>query len=410
VFLGFHSLLRQVGLKVGLTEWLALLKALDVDQVEPSLASFYNVARALVCRDEGDFDRFDLAFAAYFKEAELPDKLKKDLLEWLEGPIKRPALDPEEIARLKSMSLEELRKLFEERLREQTERHDGGDYWIGTGGRSPFGQGGAHPSGMRVGEGASGRGSAIAGARARRFRNYRADRVLDTRALAVAIRRLRRLERKSRRLELDIDETIRRTANNAGDLEVVERPERRNQARVILMMDTGGSMEPHTKLVESFFSALKKAGGLRDVENYFFHNCVYNVVYSDIARYDEVEFDKLVKSVPPNTHLFMVGDAWMGPYELFASHGSIEMATSDSVPGIERLERLAKAYEKRVWLNPIPDNYWHAETIAAVGEQFPMFPMTVDGIVSAVSWLLGKGDKRKYGPTPMWGSAVARSR
>jgi uncharacterized protein len=402
VFLGFHKMLRKVGLKVGLTEWLALMAALEAEQVQPSLASFYNVARALVCRDEGDYDKFDLAFSAYFKDAELPEKLRKDLLEWLEGPIKRPALDPEEIARLKSMSIEELHKLFEERLKEQTERHDGGNYWIGTGGTSPFGQGGEHPSGMRVGEGAAGRGSAVAGARARRFRNYRADRVLDTRSLAVAIRRLRRLERRSRRTELDIEETIRRTAHNAGDLEIVERPERRNQARVVLMMDTGGSMEPHTRLVESFFSALKKSGGLRDVESYFFHNCVYKTVYSDIARFKEVELEKVIRSVPPNTHLFVVGDAWMGPYEMFAPHGSIEMATSDEMPGIERLAQLSKAYEKRVWLNPIPDNYWHADTIAAAGELFPMFPMTLEGIVSAVAWLLGKGDKRRRAATPMW--------
>ena len=160
MFLGFHAMLRRAGLKVGLTEWLALMQAFDTDQIQPSLRSFYTVARALVCRDEGDFDKFDLAFAAFFKDAELPEQLRKDLLEWLNQPIKRPVLDPEELAKLKSMSREELQKLFEERLKEQTERHDGGNYWIGTGGTSPFGQGGAHPSGMRVGEGATGRGTA----------------------------------------------------------------------------------------------------------------------------------------------------------------------------------------------------------------------------------------------------------
>jgi len=406
LFLGFHATLRKVGLKVGLTEWLALVDALSADQVAPSLSSFYTVARALVCRDEGDFDKFDLAFAHYFKEAELPEKLKQDLLDWLQQPIQRPALSPEELEALKTLSLDELRRMFEERLKEQTERHDGGDYWIGTGGRSPFGQGGQHPSGMRVGEGNKGRGSAVAGARARRFRNYRADRVLDTRALAVAIRRLRRLERKARRMELDIDETIYRTARNAGDLEVVERPERRNQARVVLLMDTGGSMEPHTRLVESFFSALKQSGGLRDVQTYYFHNCPYRTVYTDIARFEEAELDKVTRSVPPNTHLFVVGDAWMGPYELFSPHGSIEMATSDPVPGIERLEQLSRAYDKRVWLNPIPPNYWHADTIAAAAELFPMFPMTIEGIVAAVSWLLGRGDKRRYAAEPMWQSPI----
>ncbi len=394
MFIGFHSMLRAAGLKIGLTEWLALMRALEQDHVPPSLSAFYDVSRALVCRDEGDYDRFDQAFAATFQGVELPETVKKDFSDWLSRPFERPALSDEELAQLQSLSLEELRRMFEERMAEQTERHDGGDRWIGTGGRSPFGQGGAHPSGMRVGEGAQGRGTAIAGARARRFRNYRPDRVLDTRALAVAIRRLRRLERKSRRLELDVEETVRRTAANAGDLEIIERPERRNQARVVLMLDTGGSMEPHTRVVESFFSALVRSGGLREVKSYYFHNCVYQIVYTDIAQLETRPIEEVCRGVPPNTHLFMVGDAWMGPYELHAPQGSLEMATTDPVPGIDRLAQLAAAYPKRVWLNPIPDNWWKADTIRTVGEIFPMFPMTLDGIVSAVSVLLGKGDKR----------------
>lgn len=395
-------MLRAAGLKIGLTEWLALMEALDTGLVEPSLRSFYDVSRALICRDEGDYDRFDQAFAAYFEHAALPQTLKDKLSEWLNKPIERPALSEEELEKLQAMDLDELRKLFEERMAEQTERHDGGDYWIGTGGKSPFGQGGQHPTGMRVGEGAKGRGSAVAAARARRFRNYRDDRVLDTRALAVAIRRLRRLERKARRLELDVDETVRMTART-DDLEIVERPERRNQARVVLLMDSGGSMEPHTRLVEQFFSAMKKSGGLREVETYYFHNCVYNKVYTDIARFESKDLGELCRSVPPNTHLFFVGDAWMGPYELLAPYGSLEMATSDKVPGIDRLAELAAAYPKRVWLNPIPENYWHAETIAQVREVVDMYPMTVAGIVEAVSALLGRGVKQERRESvPMW--------
>ena len=408
MFIGFHSMLRAAGLRIGLGEWLVLVRALESDRVAPSLKSFYTVARALVCRDEGDFDRFDHAFVAYFQGGELPESVHKDLSEWLSRPFERPALSDEELAQLQHLSLEELRKLFEERMAEQTERHDGGNRWIGTGGRSPFGQGGAHPSGMRVGEGASGRGTAIAAARARRFRNYRPDRVLDTRALAVAIRRLRRLERRSRRLELDVEATVRKTADNAGDLEIVERPERRNQARVVLMMDTGGSMEPHVRVVESFFSALVRSGGLREVKSWYFHNCVYQVVFSDMAQFKSKPIEDLCRGVPPNTHLFMVGDAWMGPYELFAPHGSLEMATTDPVPGIDRLAQLAAAYPKRVWLNPIPDNWWNADTIGAVGQVFPMFPMTLDGIVEAVATLLGKGDKRAGRvPRSVWADALA---
>lgn len=407
MFIGFHSMLRAAGLKVGMGEWLAVVEALDKEQVGPSMEELYLVARALVCRDEGDYDRYDQAFSAYFEGTPLPPGLDERLRDWLSSPIERPSLTEEELAELQRYDLDELRKLYEERLREQDERHDGGDKWVGTGGKSPFGQGGQHPTGMRVGEGAQGRGSAVAGARKRRFRGYRSDRVLDTRAIAVALRRLRRLERQSRRMELDIDASIRGTARNAGELEIVMRPERRNQARVVLLLDTGGSMEPHTRAVEAFFSALKNGGGLRELETYHFHNCVYDKLFTDVARFEHKDLEDVLRKVPPHTHLVVVGDAWMAPYELFSPGGSIEVVTSDHVPGIERLQQLANAFDRHVWLNPIGDRYWQADTIAAVGEVFPMFPMTVDGIVEAVSVLLGSAKGRSaWRRAPLWQDAA----
>ncbi len=405
MFEGFHSVLRLAGLKVGVGEWLTVTEALDSGLIGPSLKEFYSTTRALVCRDEADYDRFDQAFAAYFQGAVLPAPVSQMLQSWLDDPLAKPPLTPQELEALPHYDLEQLRKLYEERLKEQTERHDGGSHWIGTGGTSPFGQGGQHPTGMRVGEGASGRGQAIAAARARRFRNYRDDVVLDTRQLAVAVRRLRRLERKSRRLELDMPETIRKTADNGGDIEIVERPERRNQARVVLMLDAGGSMDPHVRSVQAFFSAMKQGGGLRDVEAYYFHNCVYAEVYSDMALLKKKPLAELTRSVPPNTNLVMVGDAWMAPRELFSPYGSIEYGTTDEVPGIDRLRDLAAAFPKRVWLNPIPENYWGESTIRAVADIIPMFPMTVEGMVAAVQVLLGRGDVRaKRAPKRPWPS------
>ena len=406
MFEGFHSVLRLAGLKVGVGEWLTVTSALDQGLIGPSMKEFYTTARALVCRDEADYDRFDQAFAAYFQGAQLPTPVSQMPQEWLDNPLAKPPLSPEELAELEHYDLDQLRKLYEERLKEQTERHDGGNYWIGTGGKSPFGQGGSHPTGMRVGEGAAGRGQAIAAARARRFRNYRDDVVLDTRQLAVAIRRLRRLERQSRRLELDMPETIRKTAQNGGDIEIVERPERRNQARVVLMLDSGGSMDPHVRSVQAFFSAMKQGGGLREVEAFYFHNCVYSEVYTDMALMKKKPLAELTRSVPPNTHLVMVGDAWMAPRELFSPYGSIEYGTSDEVPGIDRLRELAAGFPKRVWLNPIPENYWAESTIRAVADVVPMFPMTVEGMVAAVQNLLGKGDKvAKRPPKRPWPTA-----
>lgn len=395
MFTGFHAMLRAAGLQVGVGEWLTVVEALDRGAVGPSLREFYAVARALVCRDEGDFDRYDQAFAAYFQGASLPQSVTAAVQDWLDNPLQRPPLSAEELAALQTYDLEELRKLYEERLKEQTERHDGGSHWIGTGGTSPFGQGGNHPSGMRVGEGAAGRGQAIATAKARRFRNYRSDVVLDTRQIAVTIRRLRRLERKARRFELDLDATIAATSRNGGDIEIVERPERRNQARVVLMLDCGGSMDPHARTVEAFFSAMKQGGGLREVEAYYFHNAPYGELYTDLAMLQKKPLADVLRSVPPHTYLVMVGDGWMAPRELFSPYGAIEYGMADAVPGIERVEQIAAAFEKRVWLNPIAENYWGEATITALGEVVPMFPLTVEGMVQAVGALMGRGDRRQ---------------
>lgn len=405
MFTGFHSMLRAAGLQVGVGEWLTVVQALESGQIGPSLRAFYSAARAIVCRDEADFDRFDQAFAAYFQGVALPTPVINELQSWLDSPLQAPPLSTEELAAMEHLTLDQLRDLYEQRLKEQTERHDGGSHWIGTGGKSPFGQGGNHPTGMRVGEGATGRGQAIAMARQRRFRNYRSDVVLDTRQLMVAIRRLRRLERKSRRLELDIDETVRKTAYNGGDIEIVERPERRNQARVVLLLDTGGSMDPHGRVVEAFFSAMKQGGSLREVEVYYFHNCVYADLYSDMAMLKKKPLADLLRSVPPHTNLVVVGDGWMAPRELMSPYGSIEYGMLDDVSGIERLQQLAAAFERRAWLNPIPANYWGESTISAIGNLFPMFPMTVDGMIAAVAALMGRGERRQRpAPRPLWPS------
>ncbi len=405
MFAGFHSILRAAGLPVGVGEWLAVVEALDRGAIGPSMPEFYHVTRALVCRDEGDFDRFDQAFAAFFQGATLPEPVHALIHSWLDSPLEKPLLSPEELAALESYDLETLRKLYEERLKEQTERHDGGSHWIGTGGTSPFGQGGQHPTGMRVGEGASGRGQAVSMAKARRFKNYRSDIVLDTRQIAVAIRKLRRLEHKSRRLELDMDATIAATSRNGGEIEIIERPERRNQARIVLMLDAGGSMDPHVRTVEAFFSAMKQGGGLREVETYYFHNCVYGFVYTDMAMLHKKPLPDVLRSVPPHTYLVMVGDGWMAPREMFSPYGAIEYGMADEVPGIDRIAEIAAAFDRRAWLNPIPDNYWGESTIAALASLVPMFPMTVQGMIDAVATLMGQGDRRpRPVRKPLWPS------
>ena len=217
------------------------------------------------------------------------------------------------------MDLEELRKQLLERLEKQKERHDGGSHWVGTGGTSPFGTGGAHPTGIRVG-GGGGR-SALAVADARRFREFRRDLVLDTRQIAAALRRLRRLTRDDGKLVLDLDETIDATARNCGDIEVVLSPERHADVRLLLLLDVGGSMDPHAQLVSRLFSAAHQGGGFKELRSYYFHNCVYQRVFEDAAFSRPVQTPELLKTLDTKWTVVVVGDAYMHPGELTMTSG-----------------------------------------------------------------------------------------
>ncbi|MGH7437672.1 MAG: VWA containing CoxE family protein, partial [Polyangiaceae bacterium] len=247
MFTPFLYELRKRKVKVGLQEAMALARALKAGLHDSSLDGFYHVARALCVHSETDLDAFDEAFLAHFKGIESKSlDLVKELEEWLKDPKMRKDLTPDELAMLQHLSLDELRRLFEERLKEQKERHDGGNRWIGTGGSSPFGNNGTHPTGLRAG-GAGGGRSAMAIADARSFKPYRSDIVLDVRQIEVALRKLRAFTREGSELELDIEETIDETARNAGELEIVMRPPKKSNVRVLLLMDLGGSMDPHSE-------------------------------------------------------------------------------------------------------------------------------------------------------------------
>jgi uncharacterized protein with von Willebrand factor type A (vWA) domain len=261
MFVDFLYELRQRKVPVGTQEAVALARALSAGIHESSLDGFYHVARAILVHSEAHLDDFDVVFASYFRGVPMvAKKITEELLEWLKNPILMRELSDEERRNIEELDLEEVLRRFEERLKEQTERHDGGNRWIGTGGTSPFGRGGEHPQGIRVGpEGGGGRGGAMKTADARKYKPYRSDVVLDIRQIEVALRKLRAFARDGAEQELDVDATIDATAKNAGELEVVTRPPRRNNTRVILMMDVGGSMDPHAQLISSLFSAAKPA-------------------------------------------------------------------------------------------------------------------------------------------------------
>ena len=404
MLLEFLFELRRHKVPVGLSEWMALLEALARGLHESSLTAFYHLARALLCHTEASFDAFDQAFLAAFKGLEVDAlALTEQILEWLDDPTSRARLSPAEAAALERLDLDELRRLFAARLREQRERHDGGSRWIGTGGTSPFGQGGVHPTGIKLGDAAGGR-SAVLLAAERRFRAYRSDLVLDVRQIKVALRRLRDLRREGRRDELDLEATIDRTCRNAGELDLSWRAPRRNNVKLLLMMDVGGSMDPHAAVVSQLFSAAVQTKHFRDFHAFYFHNCVYEEVYRDAAMRDAVSVAELLRTYGGNYKLVLVGDAMMASWELFEYGGGGDWYTRKLASGAEWLRRLAAHFERKVWLNPEPVRFWNHHTVFAIRSLFPMFPLSLEGLDGAVQTLVkGKAPHPSPVAGPVWG-------
>src|SRR5512140_2413862 len=280
MFLDLFYGLRTEGVPVAIQEWQTFLRALEDGLHGASLLRFYHLGRACLIKSETYFDAYDRVFSRVFKgvEGALGDDVTEKVIEWLRDPKNFPNLSPEDLAKLQHLDADELMRRFLETLEKQTERHDGGDKWVGTGGKSPFGHGGQHPTGIRVGGPPKSR-SAMKVAEERRFKDYRTDGTLDLRQMRVALRRLRQLTRSGDATELDLDETIDETCKNAGEIEMVFRPPRRNDVRLLLLMDVGGTMEPYFEPVSQLLTALHEERGLREFQPYYFHNCVYEHVY-----------------------------------------------------------------------------------------------------------------------------------
>lgn len=392
MFVDFLYHLRDFGLKVTSTEWLGLMQALRGGYARADLNTFYHLARCLLVKRESDYDAYDRAFASFFGDAEAALGVSDELIEWLANPI-LPEISDEERAKMRAFDLDELASRFRELLEEQKERHDGGSRWIGTGGTSPFGHGGEHPTGVRVGGGGGGR-SAIQVAGSRRYRNLRSDLILDTRQIGIALRRLKRLDKDEGPEELDLDDTIDQSARNGGEIELVFSPPKRNRVKLLLLMDVGGSMDPYTHLCERLFSAAHAASHFKKFEHRFFHNCVYQKLYTDMQTLQGEPTDEWLKRLDHTWSAVFVGDAWMAPSELTHRGGAIGFDHRNATTGLQWLERIRQRVPNSIWLNPEESRRWNEPTIRLIRRVFPMFELTIDGLTEAVDVLRGARPNR----------------
>ncbi len=395
MFLEFFYLLRAKGLSVSINEWMTLIEALDKGLGESTLTGFYNLCRSILIKTEADYDKFDAVFAEYFKGIQTPEELPEEFWNWLNESDRERALDDRGDIENVARELEELLKMFQERINEQKEKHDGGNRWIGTGGTSPFGRGGYNPAGIRVG-GTSRHKSAVQVAGERKFRDFREDTILDIRQFQMAFRKLRQYSSRvdGAKTELDVDRTIDETCENAGLLSIVYDKPRKNTVKLLLLIDSDGSMLPYTRLCNRLFQAVSKSNHFKDLKIYYFHNCIYDHLYTTpyCRRGDWVETDWVLNNLDSEYKVIFVGDAAMAPSELFRRGGNSYIGLWNEEPGMVWLNKFKRRYKKLIWLNPIEQEAWPwaygAQTIEAVGNVFPMFELSLDGLDAGIKKLL----------------------
>jgi uncharacterized protein len=383
MFANFILALRNAGLNTSITEYLTLLGAMKAGVADYSVDDFYFLSRAALVKDERYLDRFDRVFSECFKGLEpAEDVLPRDLPEeWLRK-LAEKLLTPEEMAKIEALGgFEALMARLRELLAEQKGRHQGGSKWIGTAGTSPFGAYGYNPEGVRVGQHESRHRRAVKVWDRRDFRDLDDTVELGTRGMKLALRRLRRFARQGAATELDLPDTIRSTANNAGSLNLKMVPERHNAVKVLLCLDVGGSMDDYVKLSEELFSAVRAE--FKHLEYYYFHNCPYERLWKHNRRRHEevVSTWQVLRTYGPDYKLIFVGDAAMSPYEITMPGGSVEHWNEDA--GAAWLQRLTSHYRRSAWLNPTPQRSWgHVRSIQMVRDAMAgcMYPLTVNGI------------------------------
>ncbi|WP_417594738.1 vWA domain-containing protein [Parasphingorhabdus sp.] len=391
MFFNFMDELRAAGISASLKEHLVLLEALEKDVIRRSPEEFYYLSRATFVKDEGLLDRFDQVFSKVFKGIETSyGTQEEDIpLDWLKA-VAEKYLSEEEMEKIKSLgSWDEIMETLKERLEEQEKRHEGGSKWIGTGGTSPYGNSGYNPEGVRIG-GEGGQKKAIKVWDKREFQNLDNTKLLGTRNIKVALRRLRKFAREGAADELDIDRTINGTAKQ-GWLDIHMRPERHNAVKLLLFLDVGGSMDPFIKLCEELFSAATSE--FKNLEFFYFHNCPYEGLWKDNRRRfsERTNTWDVLHKYGHDYKLIFVGDASMSPYEITHPGGSVEHFNEEA--GVTWMQRLTNTYPAAAWLNPVPEKQWgYSQSVKIIRELMNdrMYPLTVDGLGDAMKELTRK--------------------
>jgi uncharacterized protein with von Willebrand factor type A (vWA) domain len=386
----FFNLLRDGGMKTSISELLSLLEAMKKGLASESVDDFYYLARTCLVKDESMLDRFDRIFAAYFRGVE--DSLKDLVQELPEDWLRRQAelmLSEEERAKIEAMGdFDELMRALQDRLDEQDERHEGGSKWIGTAGTSPFGAYGYNPEGVRIGQQGSRNRSGVKVWDKREYRNLDDSVELGTRNIKVALRRLRKFAREGAADQLDLQDTIDKTARNAGFLDLRMVPERHNAIKVLLCLDVGGSMDDHVRVCEELFSATRTE--FKHLEYFYFHNFIYESMWKDNQRRhaEKTPTMDIAHKYGTDYKLIFVGDATMSPYEIAYAGGSVEHWNDE--PGAVWIKRLLSTYSKAIWLNPEPKQRWNFTPSVKLTRELMsdrMYPLTIAGLDEGIKAL-----------------------
>ncbi len=397
MFTKFFYDLREAGLQVTLGEWLTLMEALNRGMHNSSMTDFYYLARMILVKSETEYDKFDMVFESNFKGKTWDPEVGANMLKWLDKPEMNEMLQMEEkqwLNRIEEIQVDkdDVEQKFKDRLRDQDSEHNGGSHWIGTMGKTSFGNTGGNIGGVRVG-GQTGYQSAFAVIGAKKYRDFRDDRIIDNRQFMQALRKLRQFSSKLDipKTELDINGTIDKTCNNGGMLEIVMDKPRKNTVKLLLLMDSGGTMIPYSSLMNELFQSVNKSNHYKDVKVYYFHNCIYSKLYNtpECENGDWIDTEWMFRNLDSDYKVIIVGDAAMAPEELYSETGNYR-GPNGGLSGWDWLNLLKRHYKKVVWMNPkmAPGHAPWREAETAVKNLFPMYMLTVKGLNEAMTTLM----------------------